>query len=115
MNNLKIKTEKENKQKNDYNISYEIDDLPKFSSYNLDHIPSSKIYFKVEDDNDKPIVYTQKSILDKNERNYFIQHKIKNIKIDDEQNIEEKPGLFIFLIDQSGSMSSSRIKLVSQA
>ena len=116
MNNLKIKTEKyKNKQKNDYIISYEIDDLPKFSPYNLDYIPSSKIYFEVEDDNDKPIVYTQKSILEKNERNYFIQHKIKNKKIDDEQNIEEKPALFIFLIDQSGSMSGSRIKLASQA
>jgi len=122
MKNLKIKTEKyENKERNNYIISYEIDDLPKFSPNNLDYIPSSKIYFKIDNDNDnesdieKPIIYTQKSTLDKQERNYYIQYNIKTKKIDDDQNTEVKPALFIFLIDQSGSMSGSPIRIASNA
>ncbi len=116
MKNLKITTEKyENKKRNSYIIKYEIDKLPEFSPYNLDYIPSSKIYFKAENDNDKPVVYTQKSILNKDNNNYFIQYNIKTKKIDEEQNTEENPALFIFLIDQSGSMSGAPMKIASSA
>ena len=116
MKNLKISTEKyENKERNSYIITYKIDKLPKYSPYNLDYIPSSKIYFKAENDNDKPVVYTQKSILNKDNNNYFIQYNIKTEKIDEEQNTEENPALFIFLIDQSGSMSGTPIKIASSA
>ena len=118
MENLKISHEKyENKEKNSYIISYKIDKLPEFSHYNLDYIPSSKIYFKVENDNDadKPVAYTQKSILNKDKNYYFIQYNIKTKKIDEEQNTEENPALFIFLIDQSGSMSGTPIKIASSA
>ena len=99
MENLKISHEKyENKEKNSYIISYKIDKLPEFSHYNLDYIPSSKIYFKVENDNDadKPVAYTQKSILNKDKNYYFIQYNIKTKKIDEEQNTEENPAYSYF-------------------
>ena len=116
MKNLKITTKKyENKKRNSYIIKYEIDKLPEFSPYNLDYIPSSKIYFKAENDYEKPVVYSQKSILNKNNNNYFIQYNIKTKKIDEEQNTEENPALFIFLIDQSGSMSGAPMKIASSA
>ena len=118
MKNLKIKTEQyENKKRNSYNISYEIADLPEFSPNNLDYIPSSKIYFEIDNDNynDEPIIYTQKSTFDQKERNYYIQYHIKNKKIDNDQNTEDKPALFIFLIDQSGSMSGTPMKIASNA
>ena len=116
MENLKISTEKyENKERNSYIITYKIDKLPKFEKNKLDYIPSSKIYFKIENDNDEPFIYSQKSTLNKDEKNYFIQYNIKTNKIDEEQTTEEKPALFIFLIDQSGSMSGKPIKIASNA
>jgi Mg-chelatase subunit ChlD len=42
--------------------------------------------------------------LEKTEQNYFIQYKIKR-NSEEENKTEENPALFIFLIDQSGSMS----------
>ena len=113
MKELKIDNEKyENTKNNSYLISYKIEKLPEYSSYNLDYIPSSKIYFELEED--KPIIYTQKSIYDKNEQNYIIQYKAKTQSLEDE-NFGEKPALFIFLIDQSGSMSGDSIKIASKA
>ena len=114
MDNLKIEKEYyDNKEKNNYLIKYKIDKLPTFYEYNLDYIPSSKIYYEIEDD-EKPIVYSQKSSLEKAECNYFIQYKIKK-NSEEENNIEENPALFIFLIDQSGSMSGTSIKIAANA
>ena len=77
MGNLKIQKEKyENKKNNEYYIKYTIDNLPNFSKYNLDYIPSSKIYYEIDND-EKPIAFRQKSSFDKSEQNYFIQYKIK--------------------------------------
>ena len=45
-----------------------------------------------------------------NEDSYIIQYKFKDIKSDDKQLIIP-PGLFIFLIDQSGSMGNGRIDI----
>ena len=80
-------------------------------------MPSSKIYFKIENDNDnnKPVAYIQKSNLNKDKSYYFIQYNIKTEKMDEELNTEEKPALFIFLIDQSGSMAGTPIKIDSSA
>ena len=98
---LKIINEKyENTKNNSYLISYNIEKLPEYS-YNLDYIPSSKIYFEFEED--KPIIYTQKSIYDKNEQNYIIQYKVKTHKLDEDKNVEEKPALVIFFIIRSKS------------
>ena len=114
MENLKLQKEQyENEKKNEYYINYTIDNLPNFSKYNLDYIPSSKIYYEIDND-EKPIAFSQKSSFDQSEQNYFIQYKIKkNLK--EENKDEENPALFIFLIDQSGSMSGSSIKIAANA
>ena len=51
MKDLEITEEKyQNEKKNDYLITYHIEKLPKYSSYNLDYIPTSKIYFDINTD-----------------------------------------------------------------
>ena len=109
MKELKI-----NEEKNNYLISYEKENLPEFSRYNKDnYILSSKIYFEL-DINQKsyePIVYCQKSLLNNNESNYIINYTNKIAKKD---NLAINPALFIFLIDQSGSMSGNDIKIASK-
>ena len=114
MDNLRIVKEKyENKENNNYCIEYKIDNLPNFNEYYLDYIPSSKIFFQIEND-EKPIAYRQKSTFDRSEQNYFIQYKIKKC-LSEENKDQENPALFIFLIDQSGSMSGSSIKIAANA
>ena len=115
-NKLKIIEEKylEN-EKNKYMIQYQIiSDLNKNTSYyysNDEYIKSSKIYFYIEDiKKNEPIIYYQKSILNKNENNYIINYINKQKNCD-----ETNPALFIFLIDQSGSMSGNSIHIVSKA
>ena len=89
MKELNIVQEKyENKNKNSYLVLYKIDKLPYYDKYNLEYIPSSKLYFEL--DNDKPIIFSQRSSLDKNENNYLIQFKLK-IQKSEEKNQEENP------------------------
>ena len=95
--------------KNDYLVIYQIDELPNFSWYNSDYIPSSKIYFDLK--TTEPLALVQNSSLAPNEINYFIQYKHK-IENNDKEKIN--PALFIFLVDQSGSMYKS-IKIASKA
>ena len=103
---LKIKEEKYlNSEKNEYFISYEIE---KLSSYYYKKNNSSKIYFNTI--YTEPKVFLQKSSKFK-EDNYIIQYKKEESKIDS----EISPALFIFLIDQSGSMSGSRIEISKKA
>ena len=103
---LKIKEEKYlNPEKNEYFISYEIEKLP---SYYYKKNNSSKIYFNTI--YTEPKVFLQKSSKFK-EDNYIIQYKKEESKIDS----EISPALFIFLIDQSGSMSGSRIEISKKA
>ena len=115
MNNLIITNEKYlDEEKKNYYINYEINDLPKFTDNNLnDDIPCSKIYFELKID--YPIIYTQESSID-SEINYYIKYKNvnKETKLNN-NNIENYPALFIFLIDQSSSMYGTPIKLVSNA
>ena len=107
MKDLVIIEEKyQNDKKTDYLIDYQIKELPKFSIYNLDYIPSAKIKFDIN--MDKPLAYVQKS-LDSKEKNYFIQYRYRN------KNDINSPALFIFLIDESGSMSGHSIKIVKEA
>ena len=117
MKELKINEEKYlNEDKNNYLVYYEIQNLPQFSKYNKDnYIPSSKIYFEL-DLNEKtyePIVYCQKSLLNENESNYII-HYTNKTKISNKDNLPMNQALFIFLIDQSGSMSGNNIKIASK-
>ena len=113
MKDLKIIEEKYlNENKNDYLITYKIDKLPSFSWYNLDYIPSSKIYFDLN--TNEPFALIQNSSLEENENNYFIQYKYKKEKLDNENESTNHPALFIFLVDQSGSMYDS-IKIAVKA
>ena len=102
VNELKIKEEKYlNEEKNEYFISYEIGKLP---SYYYKNDNSSKIYFDTI--YTEPKVFLQKSAI-LNEDNYIIQYKYKQ----SQEESEISPALFIFLIDQSGSMSGKRIEI----
>ena len=111
MKNLKITEEKYiNDKKTNYIILYEIDQLPEFSWYNYEYIPSSKIYF--DSINNKPFIYCQESSL--NETNYILNYRYKKEKSENDEEISH-PSIFIFLLDQSGSMSGERIKIASKA
>ena len=113
MKNLEIIEEKyQNEKKNDYVIIYQIKELPSFSWYNLDYIPSSKIYFDFN--MSEPFSYAQESLLNNNEINYFIQYKYKK-ENSSNKNERANPALFIFLVDQSGSMKGERIEIASKA
>ena len=113
MKNLEIIEGKyQNEKKNEYSIIYQIKELPNFSWYNLDYIPSSKIYFDLN--MNEPFAYVQESSLNNNELNYFVQYKYKKEKTSNE-NETTNPALFIFLVDQSGSMNGQRIKIASKA
>ena len=116
MKELKINEEKYiNEEKNNYFISYEIAKLPTFSKYNRDnYIPSSKIYFELDlnQNLNEPLVYCQKSLLNSDELNYIIHYKYQKKKTNEDLDIS--PGLFIFLIDQSVSMSGSSIEIASK-
>ena len=109
MKDLIIIEEKYN-NKNNYEILYKIDKLPEFSWYNNEYIPSSKYYFELNIN--EPIIYNQESSI--NENNYIIQYRYKKEKKEKEEDICN-PALFIFLLDQSGSMDGNRIEIASKA
>ena len=111
MKNLKITEEKyENDKKTKYIILYEIDKLPEFSWNRQEYIPSSKIFFDSIDN--KPFIYRQESSLKEN--NYIIHYRYKK-EITEKDEEKFHPAIFIFLLDQSGSMSGSRIEIASKA
>ena len=111
MKNLKIVEEKyENEKKTNYIILYEIDKLPEFSWNNYEYIPSSKIYF--DSIYKKPFIYCQESSLKEN--NYIFNYRYKNEKSEKDDEACH-PAIFIFLLDQSGSMSGERIAIASKA
>ena len=119
LDNLEIIEEKNKEEdKNNYLIQYKILKLPEYSNYsfennsNYEYIPSSKIFFYTEENENKtPIIYCQKSNLIENEKSYIINYKNNQIV----DNLEINPALFIFLIDQSGSMAGKSINIVSKA
>ena len=97
---------------NNYIIKYQILKLPSFSWFDSEYIPSSKIYFDL--DKNEPISLVQESSFDSNLKAYYIQYRLIKENLN-KQNEVISPCLFIFLIDQSGSMSGTRIKIASQA
>ena len=111
MKNLNIISENYEKD-NNYVIKYQILKLPSFSWYNFEYIESSKIYFEL--DNTHPISLVQESPFDSNLKYYFLQYNLtKESPIKKSELLS--PSIFIFLIDQSGSMSGNKIKIASQA
>ena len=111
MKNLNIIYEKYEKDDN-YIIKYQILKLPSFSWSSFEYIESSKIYFDI--DKTQPMSLVQQSFFDSNLKFYFIQCKLTK-----ENSIKKSellsPCIFIFLIDQSGSLSGENIKIASQA
>ena len=101
-----------NNEKNEYNISYKIENIK--LDLKMDYIPSSKIYFEILKKEEIPILYMQESSLVENEINYILEYK-NNIKIEKEDNFTSFPALFIFLVDQSGSMCGESIQIASKA
>ena len=90
---------------NKYILKYEYKNLGSISLYGSnDYIPSNKISFETIKENKEPIAFCQ-SFNNENENNYIIQYK--NNSRENKENIDDilNPALFIFLLDQSGSMS----------
>ena len=90
----------------------DIDDISKYEDYT--YIPSSKIYFELEL-NEEPIIFCQNSTLNEKEKCYTIQYRNISKKSDNKEDLQLNPSLFIFLIDQSGSMNGNAIKVASKA
>jgi len=96
----------------EYLLKYEYKNLPEINlNTKTDYIPSSKIYFWNEMIG--PRIIYQKSLI-QNEINCIFTQKM----IQSENNLENEdiinPGLFIFLIDQSGSMSGYPMNVASK-
>ena len=124
--NITIIEEKylDDENKNNYLIKYEFNNIRNISIYYLDNvtsyeeytfIPSLKIYFELERNEQQPIIFCQNSSLNEKEKCYTIQYRNTFKKPENKEDLKLNPALFIFLIDQSGSMSGTPIKLASKA
>ena len=89
-----------------------------YSSYHT-YIPTSKIYFELDSNNN---LFSQLSSKNKEEQSFLLNYKFTDIekskskiKKSNQEDIKLSPALFIFLVDQSGSMSGSPIKVASKA
>ena len=114
---LIVKQDKNDIKNNMISLKYEYDKSVN-SSYNS-YIPTSKIYFKLDSNNN---LFSQISSKNKNEQSFLLNYKFADIeksksktKKTNKEEIKLSPALFIFLIDQSGSMSGSAIKVASKA
>ena len=104
-----------NEKKCNYIIKYEYKNLTKIYSYNANiYIPSSKICFETENETKTPFSNYQKSPKE-NTTNYIIQYK--NYSKGEEEIVDDvlNPSIFIFLIDQSGSMSGHSMEVAKKA
>ena len=88
-------------------------------SSNNTYIPTSKIYFELDTNNN---LFSQVSSKNKDEQSFLLNYKFTDIekskskmKKSNQEDIKLSPALFIFLVDQSGSMSGSSIKVASKA
>ena len=102
----------------EYLIKYEYKDLNEekpitFLEKDNNYLPSSKICFELE--NKEPICFCQKNPT-QNELNYIIQYKhtLKELNTEIEYT-NLNPALFIFLLDQSGSMSGHSMTVANKA
>ena len=127
---LIIEEEKNDKDKNSFimKYNYEIDSIKKkqgdlsfgylfgkLPSHEF-YIPASKLLFDLESNNS---LFYQNSLKNKDEQSFIFNFKISENKNSssnkNKEDIKLNPALFIFLIDQSGSMSDSPIKVASKA
>ena len=126
---LIIVEEKKDKDQKSFILKYKYGDISnkiniedifrhKKSMQNSFYIPTSKLLFDLESNNS---VFYQNSIKNKDEQSFIFNYKImenkdasKN-KGKNQDDTKLNPALFIFLIDQSGSMSGSPIKVASKA
>ena len=116
---LNILEEKYTNENNcEYLINYEYKDLNEekpitFLEKDNNYLPSSKICFELE--NKEPICFCQKNPT-QNELNYIIQYKhtLKELNTEIEYT-NLNPALFIFLLDQSGSMSGHSMTVANKA
>ena len=114
MEDLKITEQKylDESKKNEYMVKYEINKKIEPASFHLDYIPCSKIFFNFKINS--PVVFCQKLSQNSDEKIYILQH-INKIPKKENEEIELNPSLFIFLLDQSGSMSGKPMKIACQA
>ena len=101
---------------NYYDFLWDFNRLQKFKRMIESYfIPSSKIYFELE--KSEPFIYYQNSFLNKDEKCYNINYRYieKNIGEEKSENLSLNPAVFIFLIDQSGSMNGNPIEVASKA
>ena len=116
---LNILEEKYTNENNcEYLIKYEYKDLNEekpitFLEKDNNYLPSSKICFELE--NKEPICFCQKNPT-QNELNYIIQYKhtLKELNTEIEYT-NLNPALFIFLLDQSWSMSGHSMTVANKA
>ncbi len=107
--NLEIIEEKYlNNEHTNYIIIYTIKKLPRFRTIYEEYIPPTKILVNIE--YKQPIIYSQKLSNNSDEKIYSLLYKSKIIDNTD-KDLELNPGLFIFLLDQSGSMKGKAIKI----
>ena len=104
-----------NEEKNKCSFSYKIEQDSEYLQKE-----SSKIYFEVEfnQEQNEPLLYSQKSKINKNELNYIIHYKNRIPKMPNENQLKIKPVLFIFLIEQSEApinMASKVLRLFLQS
>ena len=127
---MTIEEEKQDKDKNLFimKYKYEIDSFKTTTEDDLlnyflgdyssipSYTPSSKLLFNLESNN---TLFYQKSLKNKDEQSFIFNYKITENKNsssnENKEDIKLNPALFIFLIDQSGSMSGSPIKVASKA
>ena len=116
---LNILEEKYTNENNcEYLIKYEYKDLNEekpitFLEKDNNYLPSSKICFELE--NKEPICFCQKNPT-QNELNYIIQYKHTLKELNKEiEYTNLNPALFIFLLDQSGSMSGHSMTVANKA
>ena len=85
-----------------------------YNPYYLYYMVSSKIYFDLNIN--QPLALIQEGNKESIEKFYYIQHRFKLDQIQKEnQDQEMNPCLFIFLIDQSGSMYGKSMELAKKA
>ena len=131
--NLIVKEEKKDEEKNIFTIKYEYnkkenfikeEDVSKdinflfvllkqkYKTYNI-YIPSSKLYIELDTNIN---LFSQISQKNNEEQSFVLNYKYtEEGKKYNKKDIKLSPALFIFLIDQSGSMSGSAIKVASKA
>ena len=115
---LIIIEEKQNNEKNLFIMKYKYKKKTNKNYKKLNYIESSKLIFEL---NSNINLFYQNSLKNKDEQSFIFNYKLTESKNTSSNTQKSKyssklnPALFIFLIDQSGSMAGSPIKVASKA